>query len=268
MSEMKPRDPGCVKLEKVGGVALLTLSRPSALNAITWEMYEEFENHLGQLATDPQARVLVIRGDGDKALAAGTDISQFVGFTGRDGVEYEHRIDRITQQLIDFPKPTIAAVHGYAVGGGMMMTTNCDLRYATPKAKFGAPMARTLGNCLSLNNYNRLVQELGAMRTKELLFTSRLITAEEAMSLGFLTGIFEENEFFPKVMEIAEQISKNAPLTIQATKEALRRLQLTSQMAIKEQDFDEVVARVYGSKDFAEGVQAHLEKRPAVWLGE
>ncbi|MEW9670097.1 enoyl-CoA hydratase [Ammoniphilus sp. 3BR4] len=265
---MKPRDPGCVKLERRGAVALLALSRPSALNAITWEMYEQFEQHLAELADDPQVRVLVIRGDGDKALAAGTDISQFVGFTGSDGVQYEHRIDRITQKLIDFPKPTIAAVHGYAVGGGMMITTNCDLRYATPKAKFGAPMARTLGNCLSLNNYNRLVQELGAMRTKELLFTSRLITAEEAMSLGFLTGIFDESEFFPKVMEIAEQIGEKAPLTIQATKEALRLLQLPGQKAMKEQGFDEVVAKVYGSRDFAEGVQAHLEKRPAIWRGE
>jgi enoyl-CoA hydratase/carnithine racemase len=267
MSDQTTRDTGTVKRECFGGVTQLTLSRPAALNSLTWEMYEQLEEYLVSLADDQQTHVLVIRGDGDKALAAGTDISQFQGFTAQDGIAYERRIDRINERLASFPKPTIAAVHGYAVGGGMLLATCCDLRYATPNAKFGAPMARTLGNCLSMDNYQRLVKELGAMRTKELLYTSRLASAEEALACGFLTGIFEEHDFFQKVLEIAERISNNAPLTIRSTKEALSRLN-QYESTIPEDAFDDVVSKVYGSKDFAEGVIAYIEKRPPVWRGE
>jgi enoyl-CoA hydratase/carnithine racemase len=268
MSDIQTHEPGSVKLERIGAIAQLTLSRPSALNAVTWEMYRQFEEHLIELDDDPATRVVIIRGDGEKALAAGTDISQFKGFTGQDGIEYERRIDQITNRLLYFSKPTIALIHGYAVGGGMLIATNCDLRYATPKAKFGAPMARTLGNCLSLKNHQRLVSELGAMRTKELLFTSRMMPAEEALSLGFLTAIYDESEIYQKVMDTAVQISKNAPLTIQATKEALRRLDQYSQSNIPENTFDDVVSKVYGSKDFSEGVEAYLQKRHPIWRGE
>ena len=268
MSDQITHSTGTVILERLRGVTQLTLSRPAALNALTWEMYKQLEEHLVTLADDPQTLVLVIRGDGDKAFAAGTDISQFQGFTGQDGIEYEQRIDRINERLANFPKPTIAAVHGYAVGGGMLLATCCDLRYATPKAKFGAPMARTLGNCLSIENYQRLVRELGAMRTKELLYTSRMASAEEALSCGFVTAVIEEDGFFQEVLDIAERISNNAPLTISATKEALSRLNEYNRSDIPEDAFDDVIRKVYGSKDFAEGMSAYLEKRPPVWRGE
>jgi enoyl-CoA hydratase/carnithine racemase len=259
-------EAGDVLLERFGPVAQLTLSNPSALNALTWRMYQQLEEHLAKLAADSTVRVLVIRGDGEQALAAGTDISQFKGFTGKDGLDYESQIDRIIKKLEEFPKPTIAAVHGYAVGGGMMISTVCDLRYATPNARFGAPMARTLGNCLSLDNYQRLIRELGPMRTKELLFTARLISAEEALSIGFLTAVFEREGFFEKVLEIATTISKNAPLTVDATKEALYRL--NKGLTHSGHDFNDTISKVYGSKDFAEGVLAHMEKRSPVWRGE
>ncbi|MCM3714563.1 enoyl-CoA hydratase [Alkalihalobacillus oceani] len=268
MTEAVNNEQGSVKLERQGAVAVLILSRTHALNAITWEMYKQFQEYLQQLAEDSSVRALVIRGDGEKALAAGTDISQFEGFTGADGIAYEKRIDKIIDELENFPKPTIAAVHGYAVGGGMMISATCDLRYGTPDAQFGAPMARTLGNCLSLANYQRLDRQLGSMVLKDLLFTSRLLKAEEALSRGFLTAIFDQENFFDEVMAIAERISKNAPLTIEATKEALNRIHQTQASALDEDSFDDVVSKVYGSDDFAEGVKAYMEKRKPNWQGK
>jgi len=259
---------GTILLERTGPVAVLTLSRPAALNALTWSMYEQLDTYLAQLAIDDTIRAIILRGDGTRAFAAGTDIQQFQGFSGADGVSYEHRMDIITDRLHSMPKPLIAAVHGVAVGAGLVITTACDLRYATPSARFGAPVARTLGNSLSLKNYRRLVQAFGPMRTKELLFTTRLLAANEALQIGFLTAILDEAQFFTQVLEIAQKISSHAPLTIWATKEALRRLDEEEEARLTNIPFDDVLTRVYGSHDFAEGVQAHIEKRPPVWQGK
>ncbi len=259
---------GTILLDRTGPVAVITLSRPAALNALTWNMYEQLDAYLGQLAADDTIRAIIMRGDGPRAFAAGTDIQQFQGFSGADGIAYEQRMDTFTDRLYSIPKPLIAAIHGVAVGAGLIIATACDLRYATPSARFGAPMARTLGNCLSLKNYRRLVQAFGSMRAKELLFTARLLTADEALQSGFLTAIIDETHFFKQVIEVAQQISDLAPLTIWATKEALRHLNTAEDAALANIPFDDVLARVYGSDDFAEGVRAHVEKRRAVWRGE
>lgn len=268
MSEKVNNDQGSVKLNRHGAVAELILSRTHALNAVTWPMYEQFEKYLQELSEDKNLRVLVIRGDGDKALAAGTDIAQFKGFNGEDGINYEKRIDSIIDLLEKFPKPTIAAIQGYAVGGGLMIAATCDLRYGTSNAQFGAPMARTLGNCLSIANYRRLVRSLGEMLVKDALFTSRMIKAEEAYERGFLTSILDTEKFFDEVLAIAERISKNAPLTIEATKEAIYRMNKADANETPDGSFDDIVSKVYGSKDFAEGVTAYMEKRKPNWQGE
>jgi enoyl-CoA hydratase/carnithine racemase len=264
MSTQEPasnREEGTVLLEQRGPVAVLTLSRPAALNALTWSMYQELETHLEFLAGETAVRAVILRGDG-KAFAAGTDIQQFRGFTGADGVAYEHKMEAVVERLFLLPKPVIAAVHGYAVGAGLVLAVASDLRYATPSARFGAPIARTLGNCLSLKNYQHLTQAFGAMRAKEMLFTARLLSAADALQCGFLTAIVEEERIFTHAFEVAQQISTLAPLTIWATKEAHRRLS-----AVDTVPFDDVVTRVYGSADFAEGVQAYIEKRKPVWSG-
>ncbi len=149
-------DAGAVLLEQNGQIAILTLSRPTALNALTWTMYQQMEKHLEKLEADDTVRALIIRGEG-KAFAAGTDIQQFQGFTGEDGVAYEHTMEAIVERLYTITKPTIAAIHGYAVGAGIVIATACDLRYATPAARFGVPIARTLGNCITHKNYQHLV---------------------------------------------------------------------------------------------------------------
>jgi enoyl-CoA hydratase len=261
MSTKENREEGTVLLEQKGPIAVLTLSRPAALNALTWAMYQELETHLEFLANETTIRVVILRGDGN-AFAAGTDIQQFRGFTGADGVAYEHKMEAIIERLYTLPKPVIAAVHGYAVGAGLVLSVASDLRYAAPSARFGAPIARTLGNCLSLKNYHHLAQAFGAMRAKEMLFTARLLSATDALQCGFLTAIVEEERLFPHVLEVAQQISSLAPLTIWATKEAHRRLSVVDTIP-----YDDVLNRIYGSNDFAEGVQAYLEKRKPVWNG-
>jgi len=256
-------DAGAVLLEQNGPIATLTLSRPAALNALTWTMYQQMEKHLERLEADDTVRAIIIRGEG-KAFAAGTDIQQFQGFTGEDGIAYEHTMEAIVERLYTCIKPTIAAVHGYAVGAGIVIAAACDLRYATPAARFGVPIARTLGNCITHKNYQHLVDAFGAMRTKEMLFTGRLLTAADAAQCGFLTAIVEEEQLMTQVTEVAQQISSLAPLTIWATKEAQKRLNAAAEAI----DFDDVVARIYGSADFAEGVQAYLEKRKPNWQGQ
>lgn len=256
-------DEGAVLLAQNGPIATLTLSRPAALNALTWTMYQQMEAHLERLAADNAIRVIIIRGEG-KAFAAGTAIQQFQGFSGADGVAYEHKMEAIVERLYTIAKPTIAAIHGYAVGAGLVVASVCDLRYATSASRFGVPVARTLGNCITLKNYRHLANTFGAMRAKEMLFTGRLLTAEDALQCGFLTGITDEEALFAQVTEVAQQISSLAPLTIWATKEAQRRL-YAAEAAI---DFDDVIARVYSSADFTEGVQAYLEKRKPQWHGQ
>jgi enoyl-CoA hydratase len=256
-------DEGAVLLVQKGPIALITLSRPAALNALTWTMYQQMEAHLESLAADDTTRAIIIHGEG-KAFAAGTDIEQFQGFSGEDGIAYEHKMEAIVERLYTISKPTIAAIHGYAVGAGLAVASVCDLRYATPASRFGVPIARTLGNCISLKNYRYLVDSFGTMRTKEMLFTGRLLTANDALQCGFLTAIVDEERLMTQVTEVAQQISSLAPLTMWSVKEAQRRLKAAEEAI----DFDDVVARIYSSSDFAEGVQAYLEKRKPNWRGQ
>ncbi len=255
-------EEGVVLLERIDRVATITLSRPGALNALTWAMYQQLEAHIETLAQDEMVRVIIIRGAG-KAFAAGTDISQFQNFNGQAGVQYEQTMETIIEKLYNFPKPVIAAIHGYAVGAGIVLSSVCDLRYATPSSRFGAPMARTLGNALSIKNYQHLAEAFGPMRTREMLFTARLLSAEEALQYGFLTAIIDEKQIFAHAFEIARQISMLAPLTIWAAKEADRR----AHAAKEDIPFNDVLERVYSSEDFAEGVQAHIAKRKPQWKG-
>lgn len=253
---------GAVLFEQHGPIALLTLSRPNALNALTWTMYQQLEAHIGHIEQDSTIRVVVMRGEG-KAFAAGTDIQQFQGFTRADGVAYERQMEAIIERLYKLPKPVLAAIHGYAVGAGIILASVCDLRYASSAARFGVPVARTLGNTLSIRNYKHLVDSFGAMRTKEMLFTARLLDADEALDCGYLTAIVDENRLLEHVMGVAQSICDLAPLTIWSAKEAHRRLSDTETFP----PFDDVLARIYESHDFAEGVRAHIEKRKPLWTG-
>ena len=245
------------------GIGTITFNRPQARNALTFEMYDRLAEISDAIIADPtQLNALIIKGAGDKAFAAGTDISRFRHLnTAEDALDYERRMDRVLGSLESVPIPTIAAIRGACTGGGAAIAACCDLRISTADLKFGFPIARTLGNCLSVGNLSRLCALLGAARTKEIIFTSRLIEADESLALGLICEICSDVE--TRALELAEQMKSMAPLTLAATKEALRRLRDKA----AEVDDDDLIVQCYTSADFKEGLEAFLGKRKPDWKG-
>jgi enoyl-CoA hydratase/carnithine racemase len=254
-----------VLVAREGAIVTLTFNRPEARNAMTWGMYQRLYEVCEEVDADDSVRVLVLKGAGGKAFVAGTDISQFTQFKGaEDGIKYEKDGDKRSGRIARVKKPVIAQIEGYAVGGGFAITAGADIRIATPDARFGVPTARTLGNTLSMKNYAMFADLIGSSRVKELMFTARLMTADEALTAGFVHEIVENSKIATRVKELAEKVASHAPLTLWSTKEALRRLQDARPLP----DGDDIVRKVYGSDDFKEGVKAFVEKRPPRWTGK
>jgi enoyl-CoA hydratase/carnithine racemase len=248
------------------GLAFLTVNRPEARNAMTSDMYQSLVDACDRVDDDPGIRVFVLRGAGGRAFMSGTDIAQFTRFrTREDALAYERELDAVVDRLERVTKPTIAQVQGVATGGGCAIAFACDLRVCSPDARFGVPVARTLGNCLSAANYARLLDLLGPARARELMFTGRLIEADEAVGLGLVSRMADAGAIDAAVRELAATIARNAPLTLRATKEMLRRLQAARR--IPQVDADDLIAMCYSSDDFKEGVAAFLAKRPPVFKG-
>jgi enoyl-CoA hydratase/carnithine racemase len=250
-----------------GTTAFLTFNRPDARNAMTWEMYGDLAAACDRVDSDPALRVLVLKGEGGKAFVSGTDISQFTEFRTRDdAIEYERRLTAGVERLERVTKPTIAQVQGVATGGGCVLVAVCDLCVCTPDARFGVPIARTLGNCLSADNYARLMDRLGSGRTRDLLLTGRLMDAREAEIAGFASRIVEADAIDEAVRTLARQLADNAPLTLRVTKTMMRAIQVAQRALVPEQD--ELIAACYGSADFKEGVAAFLAKRTPRFTGQ
>ena len=253
-----------ILFERTPPIATITLNRPRSHNALTWAMYDGLIEICATIAGDAAIRAVIIRGAGERAFAAGTDIAQFTEVrNGADGLAYEARLEQAIGALEALNQPTIAAIEGYAVGGGAALALVCDLRYGGASAEIGIPIARTLGNCLSLANYARLIETVGPGLTKELLLRGRLATAEEAHRAGLLNEVVPDGEAYVRAIAIATEIVDHAPLTIAATKEAMRRLQKKR----AEVDGDDLVAQVYGSADFREGVEAFIARRKPRFRG-
>lgn len=248
------------------GVAWVVFNRPGRRNALTFAMYERLEAICAAIETDRSVTAMVITGSGDKAFAAGTDISQFLTFgSADDALAYERRIDQVLSALEKCRVPTIAAISGACTGGGAAIAACCDLRVGTAAAQIGFPIARTLGNCLSLSSVERLSALIGPARVKDIIFTARLMGAEEARSAGLLQEVVADHPaLLDRAARLAELVSGHAPLTLQATKEALRRLQGAS----AGRDDRDLILKCYMSRDFKEGIDAFLNKRRPNWLGE
>src|ERR1044071_1470650 len=240
------------------GIARLTFNRPQARNALTFAMYERMAAICEDVNKDRSIKVMILTGTGDKAFASGTDISQFRAFkTAEDALEYEERIDRVLGTLEKVRVPTIAAIAGACTGGGAGIAACCDIRIGAESTRIGFPIARTLGNRLSMSNISRLVSLVGPARTKDLIFKARLVEAQEALALGLL------NEIVPDV-ETAKLVAGHAPITLEVTKEAVRRIRRT----LSRDEGEDLILRAYMSEDFREGMDAFLNKRTPNWKGK
>src|SRR5438270_6904502 len=205
------------------GIAWLTFNRPEARNAMTFGMYQR----LGEIcrAPDPRMKVLILRGAGDKAFVSGTDIAQFRSFkTPQDAVGYEAMMDGVFDALEEVPVPVIAAIQGACTGGGAGIAAACDLRLGAPSARFGFPIARTLGNTLSMRNHARLAALIGVARTKDILFLARLMDAQEMRSAGLMSEITSEEGLYTRAVETARTLLQYAPLTVRTAKQELNRI--------------------------------------------
>lgn len=235
-------------------VAWVTFSRPEAHNAMTWDMYDRLVEVCERIDEDSTVRVAVFTGAGGKAFVAGTDIRQFTAFaTAQDGLEYERRIDAVLDRLETVRKPTVALIEGFAMGSGFAIAACCDLRVITPDAKFGMPIARTVGNCLSMANYARLGAAIGTARLKDVIFQARTLKADEALEIGFVSAIVERDALDEHVGELCTKLADFSPTTLRVTKEALRRARFVP-------EGDDLILEAYGSEGFRANVRAFLDR--------
>jgi enoyl-CoA hydratase/carnithine racemase len=250
-----------IHFEVSEGIATVTLNRPQARNAMTFEMYDR----LAEICTAPgeTVKAVILTGAGGRAFASGTDIALFRDFeTEADALAYEARIETVLNAIETCPAPTIAAISGACTGGGAAIAIACDLRIATADAVFGFPVARTLGNCLSVANYARLVSMIGAGRVMDMMLTARLSDAETAKAIGLISEVVPDHAaVMARAADLARTMAGHAPLTIRATKDALRRVREGRR------DGDDIIAMCYASADFREGLEAFLAKRKPEWKG-
>ena len=254
-----------IRTERRGRSLWIRVDRPAARNAMTFAMYDRIAAICRDANADTSVKAVVLTGSGD-AFVAGTDIAQFVDFKeASQALEYERRMDAWLGAIEDVRVPTIAALRGPVVGGGLAIAAACDLRVAAPSARFGVPVARTLGNCFSAANLVRLAALVGLGRVKELVLTARLIDAQEALAVGLVSEVVaREDALEARVDELVEQLASFAPLTLRATKEMVRRIRAR----MMPDEASDLVALCYTSADFREGVTAFIERRKPVWKGQ
>lgn len=252
-----------VVVDLSGTVATATFTRPEAHNAMTMAMYDALADFCARVDSSPEVRVAVLRGAGGRAFVSGTDIAHFRDFAGAgDGIEYERRIDTVLARLEAVRVPTVAVVDGYATGGGLSIAAGCDLRICTPNARFGLPIAKTLGNCVSMAAYARLAALIGAGRILHLIHTAGFVDGAEAVRIGLAGELVDADALDSRVAELCTRLAGHAPLTMLASRTALRRLR--EQTLPPDED---LISMCYGSEDFREGVTAFLDKRPPHWRG-
>jgi enoyl-CoA hydratase len=246
------------------GIAWVVFDRPEARNALTFAMWERLREVADELDADDTVRVVVFTGAGTRAFVSGTDIGEFRAFAGADdGVAYEARIEAVIAALEAIRVPAIAAIAGACTGGGVSIAAACDLRIGAPSARIGIPIARTLGNCISVRNVARVAEIVGLDAAKALLLTGKLLDADDARQAGFLNEVVGDEGLHARAQALAEEIAALAPLTLRASKEMCRRLRAAGPHPRD----DDLIRACYGSADFREGLTAFLDKRRPRWTG-
>ncbi|HEU0159157.1 MAG TPA: enoyl-CoA hydratase [Hyphomicrobiaceae bacterium] len=256
---MQNRVDDDLRYEVRDGIGLVTFNRPAALNALTFEMYDRLGEICGEVRLGGAVKAIIITGAGGRAFGAGTDISLFQNFaTAQEGIDYEARMERMFAKLERCPVPTIAAIAGVCTGGAAVIAAACDLRIASRQLKYGFPIARTLANCLSAANIARVALLTGVGRALDLLLTTRLIGADEALAIGLVNELCDTPEaLLERARALGAQMATQAPLTMLAGKEVVRRMRANF-AGIDDRDLIELC---YGSRDFREGLSAFLAKR-------
>ena len=255
-----------ILVQKENGVGYLIFNHEARRNALSVDMWEGIATVMGQFDADDSVRVVVLRGAGEKAFSAGADISQFDKTRQADaGASYSELVGRGYAAITGSPKPTIAQIYGFCMGGGMAVALCCDLRFAATGSVFGIPAAK-LGIGYAAQHLAPLVTEVGPMATKEILYTGRKFSAEEAKDMGFLTRILAPEDLAAHVADYAASIAANAPLSLRSTKLIVRELQKDAHS----RDLDACHAAVKacaGNEDHVEGSRAFLEKRKPQFKG-
>jgi len=249
-------------------LATLTLNRPEQHNAVSYAMWRELPPICSRLAADQAIRVIVIRGAGRAAFSAGGDIAEFREQRSNrtEAEHYNEQVQLALDALLALPQPTVAAIHGFCVGGGLLLAAYCDLRIAADSARFGLPVAK-LGFLITYAQMQRFVHLVGAAAVADLLLTARLLGAQEALSLGLCSQVHPAEMLDDAVMALAERMAQLSPLTQRLHKQMLQTV--LHKPDLRQLSLDELAAAaaVFDSQDYAEGVRSFIEKRPPQFSG-
>lgn len=252
---------------KLGGAATLTISQPSKLNAMTFEMWSSLADSVRKAEADPDIRVIVLRGDGTRAFCAGADISQFGAMRDSDDAvaSYEKAVSAGTAALANACKPTVAAISGICFGGGFGLSMCCDLRIAATDSRYRIPAAR-LGLGYAFSGVELIAKKIGISQTADLLMSARIIDAKEAGAIGILNAVFDAATFAQESENYIRRIAANAPITLRAAKAALN--EIVKPVAARDvSKVDALVAACFKSEDYREGRAAFAEKREPNFKG-
>ncbi len=252
---------------KADSVGWMIFNNPERHNAVSLDMWEAAREILDDFVRDDAVRVVVVRGAGEKAFVSGADISKFEDERAEaDAVRrYDEATEGVYAGLLDYPKPTIAMIHGYCIGGGANLAVCCDLRICGDTARFAVPAAR-LGLGYGYTRVRRLMNLVGPAFAKEIFFTARQFTAEEAFAMGLVNRVVPQTELETYVADYARRIADNAPLTVNSIKRIVGEV-LKDPEARDLALCDRLVRECFESADYAEGRRAFMEKRKPVFAG-